>query len=130
MANVKTTVSLQKSLLEQVETLAREMKVSRNRVFVLALENFIRDYQDKQLFDKINKAVEEAPPDKTERSRLRQIRQQQAAFSVLLQSLGQTSFDEIEKTLAEREKVKPAKGLSPEVAKALRNRIAKQKASA
>lgn len=74
MANVKTAISLQKSLFEQVEALARELKVSRSRVFVLALENFIRDYQDKQLFDKINKAFEEAPPDKTERNRLHQIR--------------------------------------------------------
>lgn len=76
MANVKTAISLQKSLFEQVETLAREMKVSRSRVFVLALENFIREYQDKQLFDKINTAIEEAPPDKAEQSRLRQIRRQ------------------------------------------------------
>jgi len=71
MANVKTAISLQKSLFDQVEILAREMKVSRSRVFVLALEHFIRDYQDRQLFDKINKAYEDA-----ERSRLRQIRRQ------------------------------------------------------
>ena len=76
MANVKTTVSLQKSLFEQVEALAREMKVSRSRVFVLALENFIRDYQDRQLYEKINKACEEAPPDEAEHEHLRQIRRQ------------------------------------------------------
>ncbi len=76
MANIKTAISLQKSLFEQVETLAREMKVSRSRVFVLALENFIRDYQDKQLFDKINKACEDSPPDEAERTRLNQIRRQ------------------------------------------------------
>ena len=76
MANVKTAISLQKSLFEQVEILAREMKVSRSRVFVLALEYFIRDYQDRRLFDKINQAYQDAPPDKAERSRLRQIRRQ------------------------------------------------------
>ena len=74
MANIKTAISLQKSLFEQVESLAREMKVSRSRVFVLALENFVRDYQDQQLFDKINQAYEDAPPDKVERKRLHQIR--------------------------------------------------------
>jgi len=74
MANIKTAISLQKSLFEQVESLAREMKVSRSRVFVLALENFVRDYQDQQLFDKINQAYEDAPPDKVERKRLQQIR--------------------------------------------------------
>ncbi len=77
MANIKTAISLHKTLFDQVETLARDMKVSRSRVFVLALENFVREHQDKQLFEKINKAVKEAPPDKTERARLRQIRRQQ-----------------------------------------------------
>ena len=74
MRNVKTAISLQKSLFEQVEALAREMKVSRSRVFVLALENFVREYQDRLLFEKINKAFEEAPPDKTERKRLQPLR--------------------------------------------------------
>jgi len=74
MANVKTAISLQKTLFEQVESLAREMKVSRSRVFVLALETFIREYQDRQLFDKINQAFEDAPPDKAEQKRLQHIR--------------------------------------------------------
>jgi len=74
MANVKTAISLHKSLFEQVETLAREMKVSRSRVFVLALENFIREQQDRQLFDKINEAYEDAPPDKVEHKRLQPMR--------------------------------------------------------
>ena len=76
MANIKTAISLPKSLFEQVEALAREMKVSRSRVFVLALENFLHDYQDRVLFDKINQAYEDAPPDETERVRLSQIRRQ------------------------------------------------------
>ena len=76
MANIKTAVSLPKSLFEQVEALARQMKMPRNRVFVLALEDFIRDCQDQQLFDKINKAYEDAPPDRAELLHLRQIRRQ------------------------------------------------------
>jgi len=77
MANVKTAISLPELLFEQVEALAREMKVSRSRVFVLALENFIREQQDRQLFDKINQAYEDAPPDKVERKRLQQLRRHQ-----------------------------------------------------
>ncbi|MDI6768161.1 MAG: hypothetical protein QMD04_00625 [Anaerolineales bacterium] len=77
MANVKTAISLQGSLFEQVENLAHELKVSRSRVFVLALENFIRDYQDKRLFDQINKAYEDVPPDEAEQLHLQQIRRQQ-----------------------------------------------------
>ena len=49
---------------------------SRNRLFVLALENFIRDYEDRRLFEQINKAYEDTPPDEIEEVRLHQIRRQ------------------------------------------------------
>lgn len=77
MANIKTAVSLQESLFEQVEAIARDMKVSRSRLFALALENFVRDYEDRQLFEKINQAYGDTPPDETERKRLNQMRRQQ-----------------------------------------------------
>jgi len=75
MANIKTAISLQKSLFEQVEILAREMKVSRSRLFVLALEDYIRRHQNQQLLERINKAYQEAP-DATEQKRLRKMRRQ------------------------------------------------------
>jgi metal-responsive CopG/Arc/MetJ family transcriptional regulator len=73
MANIKTAISLQKSLFEQVDSLARDMKVSRSRVFVLALEEFIRRYQNQQLLDKINQAYHDAP-DPIEHKRLAKMR--------------------------------------------------------
>ena len=75
MANIKTAISLQKSLFEQVETLAREMKVSRSRLFVLALEDYLRRYQNLQLLEKINQAYHDAP-DAPEQKRLRKMRRQ------------------------------------------------------
>lgn len=39
--------------------------------------------------------------------------------TALLQSLGRRTFSEIEKAMAEREKVKPEKGLTPEVVRDL-----------
>ena len=75
MANIKTAISLQKSLFEQVETLAREMKVSRSRLFVLALEDYLRRYQNLQLLERINQAFSDAP-DAAEQKRLRKIRRQ------------------------------------------------------
>ncbi len=56
MANIKTAISLQKALFDQIDALAREMKVSRSRVFVLALEDYVRKYQNQQLLERINKA--------------------------------------------------------------------------
>ena len=76
MANIKTAISLQKSLFDQVNTLALELHVSRSRVFVLALENYLREVQDQLLFEKINKAVEEASSEAAERTHLQQLRQQ------------------------------------------------------
>jgi metal-responsive CopG/Arc/MetJ family transcriptional regulator len=75
MANIKTAISLQKSLFEQIETLAREMKVSRSRLFVLALEDYIRRYQNQQLLERINQAYQDAP-DATEQQLLRKMRRQ------------------------------------------------------
>ena len=76
MANIKTTISLQKSLFDQVNALALELHVSRSRVFVLALENYLGEVQDKLLFEKINKTVEEASSEPAERTHLQQMRQQ------------------------------------------------------
>jgi len=76
MANVKTAISIQESLFQEAETIAHKMKVSRSRLFVLALEYFIRDYKDRQLFEAINKACTEISGDPVEQQQLRLIRRQ------------------------------------------------------
>jgi len=75
MANIKTAISLKESLFEQVEALAQEMKVSRSRLFVLALEDYLRRHQNLQLLERINQAYCDAP-DATEQKRLRKTRRQ------------------------------------------------------
>jgi metal-responsive CopG/Arc/MetJ family transcriptional regulator len=61
MANVKTDISLSKSLLEEVEAVAREMKISRSRLFVMAIKDFIRKYQTRRLVEQINQAYQDGP---------------------------------------------------------------------
>ncbi|MBI5082449.1 MAG: hypothetical protein HZB17_14285 [Chloroflexi bacterium] len=56
MANVKTTISIQKTLFKQAESLAREMKTKPNRLFVIALEDYVRRHENRQLLKKINRA--------------------------------------------------------------------------
>lgn len=56
-----------------------------------------------------------------------EVAQQRAGFATLLNSLGQASFAEIEKTMQEREAVEPEVGLTPEVVQRLQSRIAKQR---
>jgi predicted HicB family RNase H-like nuclease len=52
------------------------------------------------------------------------VAEQRAAFTALLQQLGQASFSEVQAALAEREPVEPETGLTPEVIQRLRTRIA------
>ena len=76
MANIKTAVSIEKSLFEQAESIAREMKVSRSRLFALALQDFIRHHQNEELLRRINEAYEDVP-DADEQERGRKMRRKQ-----------------------------------------------------
>ena len=75
MTTVKTAISLQKKLFEQAEELAREMEISRSRLFVLALEDFLRRHENRQLLEAINAVYDDAP-DPAEQALLRRIRHQ------------------------------------------------------
>ena len=61
MQSVKTAISLQKSLFEQAESLADKMKVSRSRLFALALEEYIHRQQSRELLAQINAAYANEP---------------------------------------------------------------------
>lgn len=61
MANIKTAISINKHLFEQVNKLADELEVSRSYLFVLAVEEFIQRYENEQLLQKINQAYDDLP---------------------------------------------------------------------
>lgn len=70
MASVKTAISLDESLLEEADALARKMKVSRSRLLALALEELLRREQDRELLRRINEAYEDYPdPSELEQQR-------------------------------------------------------------
>ena len=75
MANVKTAISLQQSLFEQVDALAQEMQISRSRLFALAVEAFIQHHQNQKLLEAINDAYADLP-NAGERSLRHKMRQQ------------------------------------------------------
>ncbi len=75
MASIKTAISLQKSLLEQVDALARELDISRSRLFVLAAEEFMQRHENLKLLEKINAAYDDSP-DPEEQAVLRGMRNQ------------------------------------------------------
>lgn len=73
MRTVKTAISLQRPLFEQAEDLAQRLQISRSRLFVIALEEFISRQQNRELLAQINAAYADEP-DAEELARQRQMR--------------------------------------------------------
>jgi DNA-binding transcriptional MocR family regulator len=74
-ASGASAISLHKALFEQVEALAHEMHISRSRLFVLAVEDFIRRHESQRLLERLNAAYGEAP-DAAEQALRRRMRRQ------------------------------------------------------
>jgi predicted transcriptional regulator len=105
----RLTLRLPDSLHRQLEQLANNESVSLNQYIVYALTRQITLAYTVQ-----------AVPEKA-------IAEQRAVYSALLQNLGEASFDEIKKVLDKREKVKPEKGLTPDIIERVRRKIEKAK---
>ncbi|HFC92983.1 MAG TPA: ribbon-helix-helix domain-containing protein [Leucothrix mucor] len=54
--SVKTAISLQKTLFQRINELAKELGISRSRLFVMAIEDFIKKIENKKMLSKINTA--------------------------------------------------------------------------
>ena len=61
MPTVKTAISLEKPLLRQVDGLAREMNISRSRLFALVVASFIEQQQTQVLLEALNAAYDDTP---------------------------------------------------------------------
>ena len=61
MSYVKTAISLQEVLLQEIDALARELDISRSRLFALAAEEFLQRYQNQKLLEAINAAYDDSP---------------------------------------------------------------------
>lgn len=60
MTTIKTAISMQESLFDQVDALAEELHVPRSQVFVLAVEEFIKRHQNQKLLDVLNEVYGDA----------------------------------------------------------------------
>jgi metal-responsive CopG/Arc/MetJ family transcriptional regulator len=61
MPNVKTAISIEKPIFDQIDAIARRRKLSRSRVFALAAEEFIQRHRNQELLEAINAAHSEDP---------------------------------------------------------------------
>jgi metal-responsive CopG/Arc/MetJ family transcriptional regulator len=69
MANIKTAISIEKPLFEEVAALAEEMEVSRSYLFTLAARDFIQHHKSQKLLDAINATYDDLPNNEEERLR-------------------------------------------------------------
>ncbi len=79
MPGVKTAISLEKNLFNQVNKLANDLHVSRSKLFTLAVKDYIKKQENKKLLAQLNAAYGDSPTEdeqkisKTMRSKQRKI---------------------------------------------------------
>jgi metal-responsive CopG/Arc/MetJ family transcriptional regulator len=73
MQAIKTAISIEKNLFDQAEIIARTMKVSRSKLFVIALQDFIEHQKNKEMLAQINAAYDDEA-DATEQAIRKKVR--------------------------------------------------------
>ncbi len=76
MATVKTAISIQESLFKRVNDLAEELQISRSQVYALAVEEFIKQHENRGISDALNE-VYDGTPDQEEKALREGIRRRQ-----------------------------------------------------
>jgi len=61
MPNIKTAISIEKPIFEEMEVLAKNLKISRSRVFALAAQEFIKRHNNMELLKSLNDAYDDLP---------------------------------------------------------------------
>ena len=70
MPSIKTAISLDKELLDRIDELSKKMRISRSRLFTLAMNDYLRKQENQALLARLNKAYEDEPSE--EEAMLRQ----------------------------------------------------------
>ena len=60
MPNVKTAISIEKPIFEKMDNLAKNLKISRSRLFAMAAQGFIQRHNNIELLKLINEAYEDS----------------------------------------------------------------------
>ena len=77
MTSIKTAISIDEPLFEQVKALAQQLHISRSRLFALALQDFLRRHENRILLEQLNTAYQDDSADAAERQVQRRMRRQQ-----------------------------------------------------
>ena len=63
MSSVKTAISLDAPLLQQIDAVAAELRMPRSRLLAEAAREFLKRYRNAKLLDALNKAHASGPSD-------------------------------------------------------------------
>lgn len=63
MSNVKTAISLDSTLFQKAEDMARELNISRSRLFAVAIEKLLREYENRKITEALNDVYADFTPD-------------------------------------------------------------------
>ena len=80
---MKTAVSLPDHLFRRADEVAGELRIPRSRLFALALEEFLRNYRQQNVTERLNAVYRDLPP-----------RQLQNAMDVGLEKLRNLTRDD------------------------------------
>jgi metal-responsive CopG/Arc/MetJ family transcriptional regulator len=61
MTNIKTAISVEKPLFDEVDALAQEMEVSRSHLFAVAVREYIQRHKSQKMLEAVNAAHEDLP---------------------------------------------------------------------
>jgi metal-responsive CopG/Arc/MetJ family transcriptional regulator len=69
VATKKTAISIDEELFSKADSLARDLGVSRSRLYARALESFLREREDTELLAEIDEAysISETPAERKKR---------------------------------------------------------------
>lgn len=76
MPTIKTAISIQESLFDQVNDLAEKLQIPRSQLFTLAVEEFITRHENRRIFETLNQ-VYASEPDADEEALQEGMRRQQ-----------------------------------------------------
>ncbi|MDA3916670.1 MAG: ribbon-helix-helix domain-containing protein [Deltaproteobacteria bacterium] len=61
MSSVKTAISLETNLFNQVNQLSKDLHVSRSKLFALAVKDYLKKQENKMLLAQLNAAYSDSP---------------------------------------------------------------------
>ncbi len=61
MPNMKTAISIEKPIFQQMDSLAKKLKISRSRLFAIAAQEFLQRNKNIDLLKSLNAAYDDLP---------------------------------------------------------------------